>query len=177
MLHYEEDFYAALNLGFGKGFGLGRPSRPSRVRTAPYDDQGNEREGVEGGRDRAYGFIAFEGDAGRLISGRRRAPISNWAGPSLPIASGKTTLTVPIKVAVSLNNCYELNGEDTAFGFFDVGGRSRFQLTGVPGRFRDVERPRRWRLPGFGDTEAFNFDNGVTSAHAGTWIFGIGLSY
>jgi hypothetical protein len=89
------------------------------------------------------------------------------------------TLTVPVKFGFSLNDYYELDGEDHKFGFFDVGGLITFPLSGVSSRFGS------WNVHGGGDyllfgdtTEAFNVNSdGETSSNQFIAIFGIGVSY
>src|SRR6185503_7625548 len=56
-------------------------------------------------------------------------------GPSWPLAGGKATIAIPVKLGLSAHNYYELNGEDNAFGFFDVGALLTVPLSRVPASY------------------------------------------
>jgi hypothetical protein len=182
MLHYEEDFYAALNLGFGGGFGLGTTftayTSPNRSYTTIKE---LSFKVSKAGRFAPYGLLAFElTDEGQADAGSGKGTyLELGVGPSFPLGGGKATLTVPVKFGMSLSDYYELNGEDKKFGFFDVGGLLSFPLTGVASKYGTWNFHAGADFLAFGDaTEAANVDDDFeTSSSAVTWIFGIGLSY
>jgi hypothetical protein len=185
MLHYELDFYAALNLGFGKGFGLGTTytayTSPNRSFTTIKE---LSFKVSKAGRFAPYGILAFElSDEGQADLGENSGTyLELGVGPSWPLGGGKVTLTVPVKFGMSLSDYYEnpLTGEDSKFGFFDVGGLITFPLTGVASKYGSWNFHAGADFLAFGDTtEAFNVDDDFDepSSSAVTWIFGIGLSY
>jgi len=180
-MHYEEDFYATLNLGFGGGFGLGTTFT---AYTSPNLMFSNVEELsfkiTKSGKFAPYGIIGFELGDGQADAGANKGTyLELGVGPSFPLGGGKVTLTVPVKFGFSLNDYYELDGEDHKFGFFDVGGLITFPLSGVSSRFGS------WNVHGGGDyllfgdtTEAFNVNSdGETSSNQFIAIFGIGVSY
>ena len=81
--------------------------------------------------------------AGRRMAGSRAKGtyLELGIGPSWPMADGKATVAVPVKLGFSLKDYYELNGEDQKFGYV-VGG----VLFTVPFARREVESPRRRQL-------------------------------
>jgi hypothetical protein len=181
-LHYEEDFYAALNLGFGGGFGLGMTYT---AYTSPNGMFPTVKELMfkvsKSGKWAPYGIIGFElSDDGQADAGTNQGTYAELGiGPSFPLGKSTVTLTVPVKFGFSLNDYYELAGEDHKFGFFDVGGLLTFPLSKVNTRFGS------WNIHGGGDylalgdtTEAFNVDaDGETHSSQFIWTFGIGVSY
>ena len=72
-----------------------------------------------------YALVAFEigGDSsGQADGGSEKGTyLELGIGPSWPIADGKATVAVPVKLGFSLKDYYELNGEDQKFGYV-VGG-------------------------------------------------------
>jgi hypothetical protein len=180
-LHYEEDFYAALNLAFGDGFGLGTTFTSY---TSPNNMFATVQElsfkVSKSGKLAPYGIIGFEVGDGQADAGTSPGTYMELGvGPSFPLGKSTVTLTVPVKVGFSLSDYYELAGEDHKFGFFDVGGLLTFPLSKVNTRFGT------WNIHGGGDylalgdtTEAFNINaDGVTHSSQFIGIFGIGLSY
>src|SRR6185436_2752769 len=117
-----------------------------------------------------YGIIAFElsdkgqADGGQFFGGKKGSYLELGAGPNWPLGGGKATLTIPIKLGVSLKDYYEipdsaLSITDNKFGYFDIGGLITFPLTSVPPKFGS------WNIHGgvdvltFGDTtKAFNIN-------------------
>ena len=81
---------------------------------------------------------------------------------------------MPVKLGLSLNNYYELNGEDHSFGFFDIGGLVTLPISVIPSSFG------LWNIHGgvdfltFGDTTK-EFNQGDGSKVVG--LVGIGLTY
>jgi hypothetical protein len=186
MLHYEEDFYAALNLGFGGGIGFGTTftayTSPNRMFTTVKEISFKVSKS---GMLAPYGILAFEiggDDSGQADVGANKGTyLELGVGPSFPLGGGKVTLTVPVKLGMSLSDYYEhpLTGEDNKFGFFDVGGLITVPLSGIPSKFGTWNFHAGADFLAFGDTtETFNLDDdGETSSSTVTWIFGFGLSY
>ena len=179
-MHYEEDFYATLNLGFGGGYGLGTTFT---AYTSPNLVFSNVEELsfkiTKSGRFAPYGIVGFELGDGQADSGANKGTyLELGVGPSFPLGGSKATLTVPVKLGLSLNDYYELDAEDHKFGFFDVGGLVSFPLQ-VASRFGS------WNIHGGGDflvlgdtTEAFNVNaDGEANGTQFIAIFGVGVSY
>jgi len=174
-LHYEEDFYATLGLGFGGGFSFGTTFT---AYTSP-NNMFNTVQEISLKLSKThfvnpYGIVAFELDgAADATDDGTGTYLELGVGPTFPLGSSRATLTVPLKVGLSLSDYYQLDGEDNAFGFFDIGGLVTLPL-GVPSRFGS------WNIHGgadvyvFGDTtKAIN--SGDSSKVVGS--IGIGVSY
>jgi hypothetical protein len=174
-LHYEQDFYTTLTLGFGGGFSLGTTWT---AYTSPNDMFGTVQElafKVSKSHMLApYGQIAFELDGQADGGSNEGVYLELGAGPSWPLAGGKVTLAVPVKFGLSLSDYYEGADGDSTFGFFQVGGLFTVPLTSPESKFG------AWNIHGgvdvyaFGDTtKAFN------SGDAGKVVasFGIGIVY
>jgi hypothetical protein len=134
-----------------------------------------------------YGLIAFElsekgqADGGHLGDGKKGTYVELGVGPNWPLAGGKATLTIPLKLGMSLKDYYEspIDGEDKKFGYFDIGALVTFPLTGIPSQFGS------WNIHGGADvlvlgdtTEAFNInEDGETKKNKVVGLFGIGVTY
>jgi hypothetical protein len=186
--HYEEDFYATLNLGFGGGFGLATTFTEYTSPNLSF----NSVEELSFKVTKAfwlnpYGLIGFElGNAGAdggltELGGKKGVYLELGVAPTWPLAGGKATVAVPVKFGFSLKDYYELNGKDTKFGFFDVGGLLTFPLTQVSNKFGT------WNIHGgvdfytFDDdsfTGAINIDkDGNRESFQSVWSFGLGVTY
>jgi hypothetical protein len=95
-------------------------------------------------------------------------------GPSWPVAGGKVTVAVPVKLGLSLRDYYEGPDGDQKFGYFQAGGLVTVPITSATSKFG------AWNIHGgvdvyaFGDTtKAFN------SGDSGKVVpsFGIGVVY
>jgi hypothetical protein len=134
-LHYEEDFYAALNLGFARDMSLGVTYT---AYTSPNDLFGTTHELVFevglGTRAAAYVILAQELDGGADGGPNEGTYLELGAGPGWDLAGGKVSVAVPVKLGLSLKDYYEspLDGQDNAFGFFDVGVLFTVPLGFVP---------------------------------------------
>lgn len=181
-LHYEEDFYATLNLGFGGGWGLGTTytiySSPNLM-FSTIKELGFKV--TKAGRFNPYGIVAFElSDAGVDGTGDGSTYLELGVGPAFPL--GKATLTVPVKVGMSLNKYYEVSdGEDKKFGFFDVGGLVTLPISDSTSKFGswNVHAGGDWLF--FGDesfTGQANVDkDGEQHSSGFVFLLGIGVSY
>jgi hypothetical protein len=172
--HYEEDFYATLSLGLAKSLSLGTTYT---AYTSPNLMFNTVKEIsfkiAQSSRINPYGLLAFEvGEHGADGGEKKGTYLELGASPSFPY--GRITLAVPVKLGMSLNNYYELNGEDHSFGFFDIGGLVTLPLSGIPAQFGS------WNIHGgvdflaFGDTTKY-FNQDDSSKVVG--LIGIGVTY
>jgi hypothetical protein len=173
-LHYEEDFYTTLSLGFSKSVSLGTTYT---AYTSPNLMFNTVKElsfkVAQTSRFNPYGILAFElGEHGADGGENKGTYLELGVGPAFPI--GTATLSIPVKLGMSLNNYYELNGEDNKFGFFDIGGLITLPLSGINSNFGS------WNIHGgvdflaFGDTTTF-FNQDDSSKVVG--LIGIGVTY
>ncbi len=185
-LHYEEDFYATLNLGFGGGLGVGLGYM---ALTSPNNMFNTVKEFqlkvTKAHMLNPYGFVAMElsadGSADGLNSlGNKGTYLELGVGPSWALGARKATLAIPVKVGLSLKDYYELApGNDSTLGFFDIGGLVTLPLSGMPSRYG------AWNVHGgidylrFGDnTEQMRLNvDGEGGKNKIVWMFGIGVSY
>ena len=186
-LHYEEDFYTTLNLGFGGGVGLGTTFTAYTSPNALFTTVKELSFKVTKTHMLApYGILAFEiggdesgqADGGHTFGGSKGTYLELGVGPSWPLGE-IATLAVPVKFGFSLKDYYERideNGDvtDEKFGFFDIGGLVTFPLTGIPSSFGAWNFHAGVDVLLFGDTtKAANLgDKGQVVG-----LFGIGLSY
>jgi hypothetical protein len=177
-LHYEEDFYATLALGFGGGVTFGTTYT---AYTSPNGLFGTTQEIAfkvsKAHMIAPYGLVAFEldGAADGSDSGTGTY-LELGVGPSWSLADGKATIAIPLKVGLSLSDYYEhpAGTGDETFGFFDVGALVTVPLSGIPSQFGAWNVHFGADVLVFGDTtKAFN--SGDSSKVVG--LFGIGLAY
>jgi hypothetical protein len=188
LLHYEEDFYAKLTLGFDRGFGL---ATTFTAYTSPNGFFSTVKEisfnVSKSGMIAPYALIAFElsdegqADGGQFFGGKKGTYVELGVGPNWPLADGKATLTIPVKLGLSASNYYESfdTGDDNKLGFFDVGALVTVPLTRIPSQFGS------WNIHGgadvlvFGDTtKALNVGtDGEAKKSKVIGLFGIGVSY
>jgi hypothetical protein len=134
-LHYEEDFYSTLTLGFtGLNFGV-------TYTAYTYPNQGAAPvkevsfKAASTSKYAPYGLIAIE-TSGQADAGLNKGTyLELGAGPSWPLGGGKATFAVPVKVGMSLKDYYETSGGDNKFGFFDLGGLVTVPLSGIPSTY------------------------------------------
>jgi hypothetical protein len=188
-LHYEEDFYATLSLGFGSGITV---APTFTAYTSPNFGFNTVKElsfKVSKTHMLApYGILAFElgdeaapnfgtadlGTAG--ADNKKGVYLELGAAPSFPLGGSKVTLAVPVKLGLSLKDYYQLDGVDHSFGFFDIGGLVTVPISKIPSSFGS------WNLHGsidlltFGDTtrEYNGVDKDKTRV---VGLIGIGLTY
>ena len=128
---YESDLYAGLTLGFQNGVSL---TPMFTAYTSPNDMFTTVKEisfkVAHASKAAPYALVAFElggddsgeADGGHLgADGGKGTYLELGVGPSFPLAEGKATVAIPVKVGLSLKDYYELNGEDNKFGYIDVG--------------------------------------------------------
>ena len=192
-LWYESDFYATLGLGFGGGVSLGTTFT---AYTSPNNSFATTKEiafklGVDDSASlgkaslKPYALFAFEFDSD-VNSGQADGGLNAGKYLELGVAPGyagsRASLSVPIKVGLSMGDYYELCTagcgtaapvyEDNAFGFFSIAGVVTVPLGGTT-NFGS------WNLHGGVEfqklgttTEAFLGDDNQTIAS-----IGIGFSY
>jgi len=174
-IHYEEDFYVMLNLGFGGG-----------VTVTPFFTAYTSANGSFGtvqelafkvahaSKFAPYGIIAFE-LKGQADGGSEKGTYMELGvGPSFPLGGGVATVAIPVKMGLSLSDYYEFDGSDNAFGYFDAGVLFTVPLSGVASQFGSWNIHGGVNFLGFGDgTKGFNNDD--SSQVIGS--FGIGMSY
>jgi hypothetical protein len=177
-LHYEEDFYATLGLGFGGGVSLGTTytaytSPNSMFRTVK---EVSFRVAVAH-MAAPYALVAFEigdKDAAGADGGNPGTYLELGVGPSFPLMPDGPTLTIPVKLGFSLSDYYEGPTGDEKFGFFDIGALLTIPLKGVPSQFGSWNFHAGADVLVFGETtKAFN--DGDKSKVVG--LIGIGVSY
>lgn len=183
-LWYESDFYATLGLGFGGGASL---ATTYTAYTSPNNGFTTVKEiafklGVDDtaylGKAalKPYGLIAIEFDTSPGVGqadGGTKAGRYLELGVSPGYAGPRASLTVPLKLGMSLGHYYELDGVDNKFGYFSVAGLATVPLGGTTSF-------GAWNLHGgvefqaLGDTtKAFNGGEG----HKVIVSAGIGFSY
>jgi hypothetical protein len=182
---YESDFYATIGFGFGGGTSF---STTYTAYNSPNDGFTTVKEvsfrlGIDdssylgGAAVKPYVIIAQE--FGTDI-GTGQADAGDNAGTYMEIGfapgySGlsRASIAFPIKIGLSLNDYYELAGEDNKFGFFSIGGLVTVPLGGTTSF-------GAWNVHGgveyqaLGTTTEF-FNGGDSSQVIGS--FGIGFSY
>jgi hypothetical protein len=183
-MHYEEDFYASFTLGFA---GATSFTTQYTAYTSPNARFTTVKEisfkVAQGSKYAPYGLIAFEFDTepgrGQADGGDEGGTyLELGAGPSWPLG-GRATVTVPVKLGLSLGDYYELQGDDHPYGFFDIGALITFPLSRVASRYGS------WNLHVGGDyfhlgetTHSFNVDTeGETSPSKFVGLVGIGVTY
>ena len=131
---YESDLYAGVTLGFGAiSF-----TPMFTAYTSPNDMFTTVKEisfkVANASKTAPYALVAFEigGDSsGQADGGTEKGTyLELGIGPSWPIANGKATLAVPVKLGLSLKDYYELSGEDQKFGYLAGGVLFTVPLSG-----------------------------------------------
>jgi len=175
--HYEEDFSTRLNLLFGGGVAIGAGYM---ARTSPNNMFNTVKEFqlkvVKLDRLSPYGFLASELTADGQADGGvgKGTYLELGVGPSFAIGGGRTRITIPARIGLSVKDYYELSGTDHKFGFLAVGGILTLPLRTVPARFGS------WSLHGgadafaLGDTPRVSND-GKRAKVVG--LIGIGVTY
>ncbi len=179
LLHYEEDFYATLALGFGGGLTLGTTYTAYTSPNGLFDTVNELSFRVAKSHWLSpYALLAFElDDEGQADAGASKGTyLELGVAPSWPL--GGAVLAVPLKLGMSLSDYYEgLEGDET-FGFFDIGGLVTLPL-GTPGRFGS------WNIHGGANLLVLGDRNELANLNAdgdinGTQVVGlvgIGFSY
>jgi hypothetical protein len=191
-LWYESDFYATVNLGFGGGTSLATTytayTSPNNafttVKEIMFKVSVDDTPFLGKAALKPYGLVAFEFDTSLGVGqadGGSKAGRYLELGVSPGYSFPRASLSVPVKIGLSLANYYELNVgspqsvvfEDNKFGYFSIAG-----LVTVP--LGKTTNYGSWNVHGgveiqaLGDTtKAFNGGDG--SRVIGS--IGIGFSY
>ena len=173
--HYESDFYTALALGFSKA----TFTTTYTAYTSPNGLFGTVQElafkTAIAHKISPYVLLAQElGATGADGGANKGTYVELGIGPSWPLAGGKATIGIPVKVGLSANNYYELNGVDNKFGFLDVGALVTVPLSAIPASYG------AWNIHFGGD--AFLFGETTKAINAGkkskgVFLFGVGVGY
>jgi hypothetical protein len=174
-LHYEEDFYAALGLGFSKA----AFTTTYTAYTSPNGGFGTVHEiafkTAVTNKVSPYVVVAQElGIVGADGGAKKGTYVELGIGPSWPVAGSKATIAIPVKLGLSAHNYYELNGVDNKFGFLDVGALVTVPLTAIPAGYG------AWNFHVGGD--AFTFGDTTKAINGGkkskgVFLFGLGVAY
>jgi uncharacterized protein (TIGR02001 family) len=176
---YESDVYATIGLGFGGGVAL---ASTYTSYTSPNDSFTHVKEiafklsvddsGALGSAAlKPYGLVALElaTEPGRYqADGGLEAGRYLELGIAPGVSGDRASLTLPVKVGLSIGEYYELDGVDNKFGFFSVGS----MVTVPVGSHFNVHGGVEFQALG-DTTKALNQGDG--SQVIGS--FGIGLSY
>jgi hypothetical protein len=173
--HYEEDFYAALGLGFSKA----AFTTTYTAYTSPNGMFGTVHEiafkTAVVHKISPYVLLAQElGAVGADGGANKGTYVELGIGPSWPLAGGKATIAIPVKVGLSAHNYYELDGVDNKFGFFDIGALVAVPLTAIPSNFG------AWNVHVGGDGFLFGETTKAINAgkkSKGVFLFGFGVGY
>ena len=174
-VHYEEDFYASLSLGFARGITL---TPTFTAYTSPNTSFGTVQElslkVAHGSKFAPYGLVAFD-LKGQADAGANKGTYGEFGvAPSWGIGSTPMTFAIPVKVGLSLKDYYELDGTDNKFGYVDAGILLTVPFTSVPSRFGSWNVHGGVNVLGFGDTtKSFNKGDAAQVIVTG----GIGMSY
>jgi hypothetical protein len=177
--HYEEDFYAMLNLGVGHGVTV---SPFYTAYTSPNGSFGTVKElavkFAHASKYAPYGIVAFE-LSGQADGGNDEGTyLELGVAPSWPVGSKGATVGIPVKLGLSLKDYYELAGEDEKFGYIDVGVLLTMPFTSAPTKYGLWNVHAGVNFLGLGDaTKAFNAPDGDPKGGQVIVSAGIGMSY
>lgn len=135
-LHYQENFYTTLSLGLGKRLTV---ATTYTAYTSPNFMFNTVKEvGVKvahSSRIKPYGLVGFDiGKDGADNGAKKGTYLELGVGPATPLF-GKLTLTIPVKLGMSLKDYYELNGVDHRFGYLDAGVLLSRPISGASSSF------------------------------------------
>ena len=172
---YEQDFYASVSLGFGGGVTI---TPMFTTYTSPNGSFGTVNEISfrvgHASRFAPYGLVAFELSGQADAASEEGTYAEFGVGPSWPVGDTSVTVTVPVKLGLSLKDYYEHpeGTGDEKFGYLDLGVLFTVPFSSVPTRFGV------WNLHGgvnflaLGDTTK-SFNNG----DGGQVIASVGLGF
>lgn len=176
---YESDFYASLTLGFGSV----SLTPMFTAYMSPNDMFKTVKEisvkAAHASKAAPYALVAFEiggSGSGQADAGSELGTyLELGIGPSWPVAGGKATVAVPVKVGLSLKDYYELSGEDQKFGYIQGGVLFTVPLSGG-----------KWNVHGGVDVFGLGDATGAANADPDTgksrkgWVIasgGIGITF
>jgi hypothetical protein len=174
-IHYEEDFYASLSLGFGGGMTV---TPTFTAYTSPNAFFGTVQElsvkVAHASKFVPYGLVAVE-MKGQADAGANKGTYGEFGvAPSWALGGSPVTVAIPVKVGLSLRDYYELDGTDNKFGYVDAGVLFTVPFTRVPSNFGAWNIHGGVNFLGFGDTT-----KALNNGDAGQVVVsgGIGMSY
>jgi hypothetical protein len=177
-LWYESDFYAGARFGLGSttvGVTYTSYTSPNQmfgtVKELSFKVAVDDRSLLGAASVKPYALLAQELDGQADGGANEGTYLELGIGPGYSLS--KMTVTVPVKVGLSLSDYYEGIAGDETFGFVSVGGVVTLPLTSAPTRFGS------WNIHGgveflmLGDRNEAVFGD---SSHV-IGSVGIGLSY
>jgi hypothetical protein len=189
---YESDFYATLGLGLGGGVSLGTTytaytspnSMFTTVKEIAFKVAADDSAYLGRAALKPYALVAFEFDTDQ---GRGQADAGLNAGRYLELgvapgyAGSMASISVPVKLGLSLADYYELNVgtadapvfQDNKFGYFSVAGIVTVPIGGTTSL-------GAWNVHGGVEFQALGDTTKAINAGDGSKIiglFGIGFSY
>jgi hypothetical protein len=177
-LWYESDFYAGASLGFGRttvGVTYTAYTSPNQmfgtVKELSFKVAVDDSGLLGAVAVKPYGLLAQELDGQADGGANEGTYLELGIGPGFSLS--KMSVTVPVKVGLSLNDYYEGIAGDETFGFLSVAGVVTVPLTSAPTKFGS------WNIHGgveflmLGDRNEAVFGD---SSHV-IGSIGIGLSY
>jgi hypothetical protein len=173
--HYEEDFYAAVSLGFGGGLTV---VPTFTAYTSPNTSFGTVQELsvklAHASKFAPYGLVAFE-LKGQADGGSNEGTYAEFGvGPSWALGGSPVTLGIPVKIGLSLKDYYQTATGDNKFGYVDAGVLLTVPFTGIPTQYGSWNLHGGVNVLGFGDTtKALNNGDAAQVIVTG----GIGISY
>jgi len=174
-IHYEQDFYASLSLGFGGGVTF---TPMFTTYTSPNGSFGTVNEisfkVAHASRFAPYGLVAFE-LSGQADGGSEEGTYAELGvAPSWPLGDAGVTVAIPVKLGLSLKDYYEGPTGDEKFGYADVGVLVTVPFTSSPTKFGSWNLHGGVDFFGFGDTtKLFNQGDGGQVIAS----IGIGMTY
>ena len=175
-LHYEEDFYGSLTLGFAGGVALNGTysayTSPNAMFSTVQEVSAKlSKAGLA--RLNPYGLVAIE-VSGQADGGASKG-IYGEAGVAPAVTVGKSlAVALPVKVGTSLKNYYELAGTDRRFGYLDIGATLSYPLAAIPARYGTYNVHAGGDYFVLGDTpKSFN----AGDAHKFVALVGVGVTY
>lgn len=174
-MYYEADFSGTASLAFARGVNLGATFV---AYTTPNESFRRVRElsltASTAGRVAPYGIIAFE-LSGQADGGLNEGTyLELGVGPNWSFSTRNATLTIPLKVGLSLHDFYEGRTGDETFGFAGGGAHVTLPLNRRQGRLGS------WNIHGGVDvlmlgetTKALNNGDAAQIVVVG----GVGLTY
>jgi hypothetical protein len=182
-MHYEEDFYGTLTLGWSAA----SLAAMYKAYSSPNQSYNTVKEidfTLTGTHKYApYVIVAQELNQtkGNFIvgadGGQKRGTYTEL-GVTPTWSMGPTAYSIPLSAGFSLKNYYEANGKDISkFGFFDAGGMITETFSGIPAKFGS------WNV--HGRVDYLRLSNGTMAVGVGTGtnknkyvvLGGFGLSY
>ena len=177
--HYEEDFYAMLNIGVGHGVTI---SPFYTAYTSPNGSFGTVKElaikFAHASKFAPYAIIAFE-LSGQADGGSNEGTYAELGvAPSWPLGSKGATVGIPVKLGFSLSDYYEVGGEDNKFGYIDGGVLFTMPFSTAPTKFGTWNVHGGVNFLGLGDgPKSVNVKDGKAEGSQVIGSIGIGMTY